>query len=243
MFDRSTKTHVARIALRLAVAPAALLAVAEIESAGQVFAVVDGKNMPLIRFEGHYFDERLTPEQRKTARAQGLSSPKAGAVKNPRSQAARYKLLARAILINAQAALESCSWGLGQVMGAHWKRLGYGTVSELVNDAKSGALGQIEVMARYIEKFGLADELQRLDFTAFARGYNGKNFRQNAYHTKMAQAYARYAGGEAPVSAATGMLRMGSRGAKGPASCRRCWCVPATPSRSTAISAPPPSRR
>lgn len=212
MFDQSTLRAISSIAARYQVSPAALQAVAEIESAGKVFALVDGRNEPMIRFEGHYFDRRLTGAARDRARAEGLANPKAGAVKNPASQAARWRLLARALLIDAKAAYESVSWGLGQVMGAHWAWLGFKSVSEFVNTARSGAAGQVELMARFIENAGLVDELRRLDFNAFARGYNGPGYAANGYHTKMAAAYKRLSGA-APVSAATGMLRMGSEGA------------------------------
>ena len=51
-----------------------LLAVAEVESAGRVVATVFGRKEPLIRFEGHYFDNRLTDEERARARRLGLAS-------------------------------------------------------------------------------------------------------------------------------------------------------------------------
>lgn len=213
MFDQPTLDAIGAIAARLKCSAAALQAVAEIESAGRVADMVNGRLEPLIRFEGHYFDRRLKGAERARARKAGLSSPTAGAVKNPRSQAARWDLVWRAAQINRQAALESFSIGLGQVMTAHWSRLGFGSVEALIKLARSGAAGQIEIMARYIEKFGLVDELQRLDFTGFARGYNGPNYAKWGYHKKMAAAYARISGRPA-VSAATGMLRMGSKGAK-----------------------------
>ncbi len=49
MFDQSTVRAIGTIAARMKAQPAALQAVAEIESAGKVFAVVDGRNEPLIR--------------------------------------------------------------------------------------------------------------------------------------------------------------------------------------------------
>src|SRR5690606_12433841 len=117
----------------------------------------------------------------------------------------------RSAKINRQAALESISIGLGQVMAAHWRKLGFDSVDDLIILARSGAAGQIDLMARYIGKFGLADEVQRLDFPAFARGYNGPGYKAGGYHLKMAAAYRRLSG-SAPVSAARGMLRMGSTG-------------------------------
>lgn len=213
MFDASTLHAIGDIADRLKYPAAALQAVAEVESNGQPYALVKGKQEPLIRWEGHYFDERLTPAQRAVARAQGLASPRAGGVKNPKSQAARWEIVTRAALINRQAALESFSIGLGQVMTAHWKRLGFSSVDDMIRLARRDAGGQIDLMARYIDKFGLDDELRRLDFTGFARGYNGSGFRKMGYHLKMAAAYHRLAG-SMPVSEVTGMLRMGSRGAR-----------------------------
>ncbi|WP_287248759.1 N-acetylmuramidase domain-containing protein [Mesorhizobium sp.] len=214
MFDASTLRAIGELADRLKCPAAALQASAEVESNGQVFALVKGKQEPLIRFEGHYFDARLNATDRAAARAQGLSSPKAGAVKNPASQAARWALLTRATKIDRQAALESISIGIGQVMTAHWKKLGFASVDDMIKLARSGAAGQIDIMARYIDKFGLADELRRLDFSAFARGYNGPAFKKQGYHLKMAAAYRRLSGGVQLVSASTGMLRMGSSGAQ-----------------------------
>lgn len=213
MFDASTLAAIERIAARLKIDPAALQAMAEVESGGRVFALVKGKQEPLIRFEGHYFDRRLKEPLRSLARQQGLASPNAGTVKNPKDQPGRWALLTKAVRIDKQAALESISIGLGQVMTAHWSKLGFENVGAMIAEARSGAAGQIEIMARYIEKFGLVDELQRLDFTGLARGYNGPDFRKYGYHLNIAAAYARI-NGDSPVSAATGMLRMGSKGAK-----------------------------
>lgn len=213
MFDKATKDAANSIANRLHIEPAALLAVAEVESNGQIFALVDGRPEPVIRWEGHYFDQRLKGAERELARSKKLASPKAGAIKNPNSQAARWAILAKASAINRQAALESISVGLGQVMIAHWNRLAFSSAEEMLAMARRDAAGQIELMARFVDVMGLADELKRKDFAAFARGYNGAAFRKNKYDVKMAAAYRRLSG-DHPVSEATGMLRMGSHGAK-----------------------------
>ncbi|QDY99080.1 DUF3380 domain-containing protein [Nitratireductor mangrovi] len=195
MIDTATRQAIAAQARRLGCEEAALLAVIEVESAGKVYAKVDGRNEPLIRFEGHYFDRRLSGSKRAKARAAGLANPKAGAVANPRSQAARWKMLNDAIEIDAKAAMESVSLGLGQVMGAHWAWLGYASVEAMVNVARSGVPGQVELMVRYIEKAGLAGALRRRDWHAFAKGYNGPAHAKWGYHTKMADAYRRHARG------------------------------------------------
>lgn len=218
MFNQETITSIVAIAQARGWSPASLAAVTEVESNGKAFALVDGRSEPLIRFEGHYFDRRLSGANRKRARAAGLASPKAGAVANPSSQSARWKLLARAIEIDAQAAFESVSWGVGQVMGSHWEWLGFGSVTELVALCRRDVGGQIELMARFIDKSGLSGALGRRDWPAFARGYNGPAYKKNAYDTKMAAAEARWRkklGGvaaPAPSPSARPVLRQSDRG-------------------------------
>lgn len=214
MFTTETIAEIARVASRNGIEPAALLAVAEIESGGRVFAAVSGRKEPLIRFEGHYFDRRLNGAKQRRARLARLASPIAGKVANPASQAARWRMLERAVAIDRKAAFESVSWGIGQVMGAHWAWLGFRDVEALVEQARAGAAGQARLMARYIVKAGLREALAQRDWARFAHGYNGPNYRKNRYHTRLAAAYRRNAGQPASSSAgeASGLLRRGSSG-------------------------------
>ena len=213
MFSESVVNEIKQAAQDAGLEPAALLAVTVVESAGQVFALVEGKQEPLIRFEGHYFDRRLSGEKQEQARTQGLASPTAGAIANPKTQPDRWKMLEKAAAIDAQAAYESVSWGLGQVMGAHWQWLGYESVEALVEEARSGAFGQVRLMVRYIEKAGLAEALRKHDWQAFAHGYNGPNYKKNNYDEKIADAYQHYATGK-PLKAApqSSLLRPGAQG-------------------------------
>ena len=100
-------------------------------------------------------------------------------------------------------------------MGAHWAWLGYASVDALVTQARSGAIGQLRLMALYIDKAGLTDALRKRDWATFARGYNGPAFASNNYDGKLARAYARH-GGDGSIAPAptptTGLLRRGSRG-------------------------------
>ena len=52
MFSDETRSEIERVAERIGVEPAALLAIAEVESGGKAFAIVGGRPEPLIRFEG-----------------------------------------------------------------------------------------------------------------------------------------------------------------------------------------------
>lgn len=192
MFTQTVIDKGTKLAADLGVQPESLLAVGEVESAGVVAWKVGGQDMPPIRFEGHYFHKRLKGAQLESAVSAGLASPKVGGVKNPNSYAARYALLERARKINKNAANESTSWGLGQVMGAHWKKLGFDSVQDLVDMAVSGVDGQLEVMSRYIKAFGLTDELYSHDWQAFSDQYNGPASRMNRYKEKIAAAYIMY---------------------------------------------------
>lgn len=171
---------------------AGLMAVCEVESGGNIFAVYKGRKEPLIRFEGHYFYRLLGRAKRNKAVVSGLAAPKAGAVTNPYRQSSRWKLLGRACLLDKNAALQSTSWGIGQVMGAHWQWLDYSSVDDLVQKTRSGLDGQLDLMVRYIQKAGLAKVMAEQNWKAFARGYNGPSYGKNKYDKKLAIAYRKY---------------------------------------------------
>jgi len=199
---------------------AGLLAVCDVESGGRIFAKIDGKLEPLIRFEGHYFYRLLGTAKRNQAIVQGLAHRRAGKVRNPRTQNGRWKLLRRASAIDRDCALQSTSWGVGQVMGIHWKWLGYGSPDALVSTARTGLRGQAELMLRFITQSGLSNALQSGDWRAFARGYNGPAYASNRYDVKLAKAHGDYSkmlGREIPDGRKTRRhrpvyLRFGERG-------------------------------
>lgn len=173
------------------VAARLLLAIAIVETNAVAGSLVGGRDEPLIRFEGHYFDRRLGPAPRKVARLAGLASPRAGGVRNPSGQAARWALLKRAEAIDAEAAFAATSWGLCQVMGDHGARLGYGTSIGLAARARQSAEGQLELGARFLKDGHLDRMLEAGDVAGFSRRYNGPNFARNAYDSKIAAALLR----------------------------------------------------
>lgn len=210
----NVRAAVEAAARKYGVDPDHLEAIVITESAGRTFAEVNGRAEPLIRFEGHYFDRLIDPSRRAEARKVGLAAPNWGVVKNPRSQQERWdRLLRPAMRLDRDAALCSCSWGVGQVMGSHWEKLGFSSVGELVETARSGAAGQVELMMRYIVRFGLLDEVRRGDWPAFFRGYNGPAWKKNGYDAAFARALKQVGGSSARPSS-SGMIRMGSRGAR-----------------------------
>jgi hypothetical protein len=202
MMTTETAAAIIRVAAKFGLEATALMAFVETESGGVAFAEVNGRQEPLIRWEGHYFyrligsglEKKDREALQKKAVAAGLADPKAGVVKNPEAQQDRWdKLLRPAMRLDSDAAIESTSYGVGQVMGANWEMLGFKSVKEFYDIARSGIEGQIELMARFIINSGLKAALQRHDWAAVAAGYNGPNYRQNRYDVKMAQAYDRHA--------------------------------------------------
>jgi hypothetical protein len=218
MINARSRKIIAETATSAGIEPLALLAVAEVESGGKAFVRIGARLEPVIRFEAHYFDRRLSGAHKRRARRAGLASPVAGAIANPASQGGRWAMLERAMEIDRGAALESVSWGIGQVMGAHWAWLGYASVDALVAQVRSGLAGQAALMVCHIGKSGLTDALNSHDWMAFARVYNGPGYNRHAYPAKMARAYAKYRRlvnakpGSAGTAGRRGSLAYGDRG-------------------------------
>lgn len=142
-------------------------------------------NRIAIRPEGHYFYRLLPPDKRKIAVRAGLASPKAGAVKVPNSVNARYTMLGLMQKIDSDIALMSISMGAGQVMGAHYKRLGYHSVEQMWQDAQSAA-GQIRQMCRFVSTDArLKKAVNSMDYKTIARLYNGPGYRKNNYDVEL----------------------------------------------------------
>lgn len=218
MFDMAQREMLAALAREHDLEPALVMAIIAVESGGRIFAVVDGHEEPLIRFEGHYFYRLLGHEKRNRAVVAGLAHQRAGRVANPSSQAGRWKMLRRAQGIDRPAALQSTSWGVGQVMGAHWQWLGYASIDHMVGRARQGLDGQAELMLRFIERAGLIAPLQRRDWRGFARVYNGPAFARHGYDRKLARAHDHFGEtGDGPAAPSmqrheTLLLRLGDRG-------------------------------
>jgi hypothetical protein len=179
------------------IAPAALLAVVEIESAGKPFEA-DGMT-PRFLFERHKFYEELEDHAEgklKLAIQQGLAHKawkRSTQYADQGTSSGRLNLLSRASEIDKECAYLSCSWGLGQTMGNLHKRLGFPSAVAMVEAMVEGGIrAQIDLMVRFIRDKGLDKYLARRAWAAFARGYNGPRYEENKYDTKLAKAYARW---------------------------------------------------
>lgn len=214
MFCAHVETEVRAVARQRGLDPAVLLAIVEVESGGQALAEVGGRMMPLILFEYHVFHRRLRPALRAGAIRAGLASPRWGQIPYPRTQRERYALLARAKLIDREAAYAACSWGVGQVLGENARWLCYESAEALADEAISGVAGQVRLMLRFIERRGLETAMAARDWVRFAEGYNGPQQARHDYAGRMAAAHARWLCTPAAEPPRRPIL---SRGARGPA--------------------------
>lgn len=169
---------------------AALHAVIEVESNGAAFK--DGR--PVILNEPHVFYrelDKISRAKRDQAVSAGLAYKKWGTRKYLRTQAKRYDWLADAMEIDKAAALKSCSWGMGQVMGFNHEVCGFEDVHAFVGAMMHSQGAQLMVIGRFIVGNKLQRHLVSKDWAKFARGYNGSGYAKHGYHTKLARAYAK----------------------------------------------------
>jgi hypothetical protein len=89
-----------------------------------------------------------------------------------------------------KACYEACSWGLPQVMGFHYERVGFENVYAFKHWMEDGEPQQLEVFLRFLRTGGLIDDLQRRDWWNFARIYNGTG-QVALYSARLAAAYLR----------------------------------------------------
>ena len=172
---------------------AGLKAVVEVEASGKGFI----GDVPKILYEPHIMYRLLTKKNYITIRNNlmkahpNLCYPRWGTYKYG-AESIQHRRLEIASQFNRDTALESCSWGLGQVMGFHWKSLGYESLQAFINDMYESEAKQLEAMIRFIKVNGLLLALKNKDWVKFARGYNGSGYAKNKYHIKLANAYAKY---------------------------------------------------
>jgi N-acetylmuramidase/Putative peptidoglycan binding domain len=161
-----------------------LWSVISVETSGRGFLA---DRRPVILFERHEFRRRTGG--RFDATHPEISGPPGGY--GP-SGAHQHIRLAEAIGCDRKAALESTSWGLGQIMGYNASAAGFADVEAMVAHMQQAEDAQIAGMAHFICADRLDGFLRQHDWPGFARRYNGPGYAGNAYDTKLAQAYARF---------------------------------------------------
>lgn len=183
---------------RLNVELAAVMAINEVESRGKGFHFGGPRNgQPIILFERHIMRRRLIhlgvdPVQHQKSRPDLVNDRPGGYIGGYRE----HDRLDMASKINRKAAVESASWGIFQIMGFHWKHLGYESSRDYVAAMSINEANQLDAFVRFVEKDkGMHAALRRHDWADFASRYNGPNYAANDYDTKLAAAYRRHSQG------------------------------------------------
>ena len=180
-----------RAARELGVPVAAIRAVVDVESRGSGF-LPDGR--PVILFERHIMRRQLRAKGIDTEPLEreqpNVVSSKAGGYQGGTLE---HDKLGQAAKINREAALESASWGLFQIMGFHWELLGYERVQAFVNAMYRSEGDQLDAFVRFVKANpSIHKALKAQDWARFAKGYNGPEYAKNKYDTKLATAFARH---------------------------------------------------
>lgn len=178
----------ASAAAELGVPVSYVKALYEVESSGNPF--VDGR--PVILFEPHRFS-RATGH-RFDASHPDISYPTWRPGNYPRTQAARYEQLIKAICLDPLAGFASASYGGFQILGENAERCG-------VRDAMAFAWQESRTVADQLQHFVmfvksdpiLHAALKRGDWVTVAKRYNGTAYAQNRYDVRLAQAQRRAA--------------------------------------------------
>jgi hypothetical protein len=175
----------ASAAALIGVAGPELWAVLAVETSG--FGYLADRR-PDILFERHIFS-RLTGSQFDVDDPD-VSQPSPGGY-GP-GGAHQYERLAAAMQLDDVAALQSASWGLGQVMGENFANAGYRAVTDMVTAMVAGEDNQLQAMASFIVKSNMDASLVSHDWSGFARRYNGPNYVANNYDGQLRHFYQIY---------------------------------------------------
>lgn len=191
--------HIDQLAAEARVDPRALRAVIAVEAGPE--GVVSGR--PVVRLEVHRLwlgaPRDLRPQVDARFRVAGprawqgheyrLEDGSWAALHRPGrgGQALEHEALAVARAIHEQAAVEATSWGAGQLLGLHWRLLGYASPTAMAS-AQSAEETQLHDLVVYLVATGAVAHLRAHDWRAFARAYNGSG-QVDWYAGRLAAAY------------------------------------------------------
>ncbi|MGB0950308.1 MAG: N-acetylmuramidase family protein, partial [Marinirhabdus sp.] len=177
---------------------AAVKAVNEVESVGKGF-LLDGR--PRILFEGHVFwrelkKRNIDPNSLVSDRSKNVLY-KNWTTKHYEGGKQEYDRMEKAAGLSDhdavhEAAFASASYGAFQIMGFHYKTLGYPNVDSFVAHFYTHEKTHLEAFGGFCNVNNLMRHLQSKNWAAFAKGYNGPQFKKNKYDIKLANAYHKY---------------------------------------------------
>lgn len=191
--DRMLKqADLQRAADDLGVPVAAVMAVNHVESRGRGFL----DDRPVILFERHIMYRQCRnyglDVDALVVRYPSIINPNRGGYEGGACEHARLDI---ARDIHPAAAIESASWGLFQIMGFHWQRLGHESAAAYAAAMRTTEAAHLDAFVQFIRTDPeLHRALLQQRWDKFARIYNGKAYAENLYDVKLERAVARYSG-------------------------------------------------
>jgi hypothetical protein len=152
----------------------------------------------IIRFEGHIF-RRLTGKKFDRSHPT-LSHPYMLKCPYNGGQNNEYQRLAIAMQLDPEAAMQSCSWGMFQIMGFHYRICGFKTIHAFVDAMKEGVGTQLLIFCKFLIAQGLDDDLREHRWAAYALRFNGVNYKgdpddpNDDYDVQLERLYIGFAG-------------------------------------------------
>lgn len=194
-----TKSDFDQAALKVGCEAAVLMAIAEVETGWKpgksgFITVPESKYekahvAPIILYERHVFS-RLTKGKFDKSHPH-LSNPKwMPGTYGP--SATQHHKLQEASLLDRDAAMQSCSWGVFQLMGFNWKLMGYTNLQDFITEMYWSDKAQLDGLLRFLTGSNLKGALVLKDWRLIAKIYNGDGYERNAYHTKLAASYKKF---------------------------------------------------
>jgi hypothetical protein len=165
----------ARLAIDLGCHPAVLGAISIVESSGFGWAK-DGR-MKILN-EKHWFYKLLKGGQRTEAVKMGLArknwiSPRNGGYKEQNTTDKKYRILAKSIAINEDAAFQSISMGKFQIMGFNHKICGFSSAKKMFDAFTDTEVNQLKALSNFLIAKRLQNALKNEDFERIEQVYNG----------------------------------------------------------------------
>lgn len=191
---RLTERDYKEVAEELGVEVAAIKAVVEIE-AGKSHQGFWDEGKPLINFDLTIFRQmakRNKVNLSKYSRSHSVVFSRPDSRKYGSQQAAQQARLDAAMTIDTLTAVQGTFWGMFQIGGFNWKKCGAASPEEFVRLMSRSERDQLELFGEFIVNSGLLSALKTKNWRAFAKGYNGPSYAARGYHTRLANAYARY---------------------------------------------------
>lgn len=180
MGKKITNQDYERLALKYGYPLKRIRAVDIIESNGNGFSEKTGRL--IIQFEPSWFKRNKIDWQKDTKN----TFWQANKVSN---QTEEWKAFNSAFASDQNAAMKSTSIGRMQVMGFHYKLLGFSTVGAMWDFAKEGESNQLELGLIFIKKNPkLHNAMLTGNAAKFAYSYNGELYKKYDYDNKLIKA-------------------------------------------------------